>query len=425
MAVRSGFVGLTVKGRYVILVAMAKPRILYVHSEIYAPVASGVHTRILNIGRLLKTCGPVTMVGLGWGINSDARASFEREFGQVVPMIFKPAPQPRNVLERWHHKFKVHWPTWWVTHKICYENRQLFARLRREHDMVWFHSLNTADAFGQQWFPRSVMDIDDLNHVKYALWAKLRPTVRSKMEYESFARKWRYRELRTPHRFGIVAVCSDEDRRAMGGHDRVHVLPNGFLRPKESPVWHDRSQLRLGFIGTMSYEPNADGLRWFGDHVWPLILAKVPEARLRIVGKLSDDAAFLNCRGFEPLGYVADTTEEFASWSASIVPLRFGGGTRLKILEAFSKMCPVVSTSLGAYGLEVANERELLLGDSPERFADACVRLLGSAVVGKGATGEALTRAGWALFSERYAWDRMEPRVKRIVAECLGNACSR
>ena len=395
---------------------MAKPRILYVHSEIDASHTSGVHTRVLNIGRLLKTCGSVTMVGLGWGINPDAKTSFERELGRVVPMMFTPAPQPSNVLERWYQKFKTHWPTWWFTPKISYENRQLFARIRREHDMVWFHSLNTADAFGQQSFPHSVMDIDDLNHVKYTLWAKLQPTFRLRMEYESFARKWRYRELRACKRFGIVTVCSSEDRRVLGDHDRIHVLPNGFERPTEPPVWQPRNQFRLGFIGSLGYAPNSDGLKWFADHVWPLIIEKVPEARLRIVGEDSDKVTFLGCRGFEPQGVVADTTNEFASWSASIVPMRFAGGTRLKILEAFSRMCPVVSTSVGAFGLEVADERELLLSDSPGLFAEACVKLLSSAAI-----GEKLAQRGWSLFNKQYAWDCIGPRVEKIVAQSLGN----
>jgi glycosyltransferase involved in cell wall biosynthesis len=114
------------------------------------------------------------------------------------------------------------------------------------------------------------------------------------------------------------------------------------------------------------------------------------------------------------LGWVADTSAEMATWSASIVPILVGGGTRIKIAEAFARGVPVVSTSLGAFGYPVENGRELLVADEPAAFTAACVRLLSEP-----AAGDELARRGWDLFRANYRWDAIAPAVERVLCACL------
>ena len=95
-----------------------------------------------------------------------------------------------------------------------------------------------------------------------------------------------------------------------------------------------------------------------------------------------------------------------------IVPLRYGGGTRLKILEAFSRMCPVISTSVGAYGLDVTHNKDILLEDAPQAFADQCIRLLQQPNYGK-----SLAEAGWELFQKKYTWDVIGKSIQNTVKE--------
>jgi glycosyltransferase involved in cell wall biosynthesis len=111
---------------------------------------------------------------------------------------------------------------------------------------------------------------------------------------------------------------------------------------------------------------------------------------------------------------VEDPSAEFRTWTTMIVPLLVGGGTRIKILEAFSRLCPVVSTSVGAYGLEVEDSKNILLADRPQYFAQQCLTLCE-----KPQTGRILTEEGWNLFTQKYTWERIGQRIQNVVEKCL------
>jgi len=138
---------------------------------------------------------------------------------------------------------------------------------------------------------------------------------------------------------GNFIRCSRADKQFLGGGEQLYVIPNGFVGPDERSKHKQPGDYRLGFIGELGYGPNSDGLDWFGQQVWPLVRQKIPEARLRVVGRVPESASFLNYPGFEPLGFVPEVSKEFSTWSGMIVPMRYGGGTRIKIIEAFSRSC--------------------------------------------------------------------------------------
>jgi glycosyltransferase involved in cell wall biosynthesis len=103
-----------------------------------------------------------------------------------------------------------------------------------------------------------------------------------------------------------------------------------------------------------------------------------------------------------------------AKWTAMIVPIRFGGGTRMKIAEAFARRIPVVSTRFGAFGYEVVHDREVLLADTPAEFATACVRLFREAGL-----AERLTASASALYQERYSAHALRGRVATVVSKVM------
>jgi glycosyltransferase involved in cell wall biosynthesis len=163
---------------------------------------------------------------------------------------------------------------------------------------------------------------------------------------------------------------------------------------------------RIGFIGLYSYPPNLEGMKWFLRECWPMVKRQIPEARLRLVGKDSD----ANLKPTEPdvdaLGYLSDSTAEIATWSAMIVPVLHGAGTRVKIADAFSRKCPIVSTRLGAFGYDVESGRELLLADKPVDFANACVSLARDQ-----ASGAAMADRGFDAFLKKWTWEAIAPRI--------------
>jgi glycosyltransferase involved in cell wall biosynthesis len=114
------------------------------------------------------------------------------------------------------------------------------------------------------------------------------------------------------------------------------------------------------------------------------------------------------------LGYVEDPADEIASWRAMIVPIRVGGGTRIKIVEAFSRMCPVVSTKLGAFGYGVRDGNELLLADIAEEFGAACLRVIADPLLGM-----KLSENAWKRFLSEWTWEGIGEAVKKAVQSCL------
>jgi glycosyltransferase involved in cell wall biosynthesis len=158
----------------------------------------------------------------------------------------------------------------------------------------------------------------------------------------------------------------------------------------------------------MDYAPNVDAAAWFVRQIFPSVLRRVPEARLLLVGHDTYHRARPLADGdrIVATGSVADVAPLVAQSTVSVAPIRVGSGTRVKILEALALGVPVVSTTLGAEGLDLMPGREILLADEAERFADQVVRLLTD-----GVARDALAEAGRAAVESAYSWDAIEQRL--------------
>jgi len=383
-------------------------KILYVTTHMPCPPNKGARVRVLNIGRQLKKCGTLTTVYVGPPPDSESLAATEEQFGDIIVM---PAIQCKlpPLLEKLRHKFKFHWP-WYHADKVSDCDRNRFFKLCDEQDVTWFHTLAAADVFGRYRFSKSVMDLDDLGQVKFEFMLQMATNIRAKLAARCLIYKWHRWEQRVLDRCSEAVVCSLVDKQRLETSDRIHIVPNGYERPALQPSWKPRDKIRLGFIGQLDYGPNKLGLKWFGETIWPNILKQLPQARLRIIGRIPAEDSFLHYPGFESLGFLDDTSAEFETWSAMVVPLRFGGGTRLKIVDAFSKKCPVISTSIGAYGLDVTDNTDIIIRNDPDSFAQSCIKLLNDPNSGKH-----LAEAGWDLFCTKYTWDIIGKPIKKIM----------
>ena len=133
------------------------------------------------------------------------------------------------------------------------------------------------------------------------------------------------------------------------------------------------------FVGSLGYYPNEDAVRFFCRRVLPLIRSEAPApflVRIAGTGMPPELAELERIEGVRMVGEVEDVRTQYADADAVIVPIRGGGGTRIKVLEAFAHHRPVVSTSQGIEGIEAAPEEHYLLGDTPEAFAVQCLRLM-------------------------------------------------
>jgi glycosyltransferase involved in cell wall biosynthesis len=174
-------------------------------------------------------------------------------------------------------------------------------------------------------------------------------------------------------------------------------------------------------MGRMDYHANIDAALHFAKTTWPLIHARRPELRLTIVGAQPPDAIrALASDNVVVTGTVDDVRPYYHSALVSVVPLRVGGGTRLKVLEAMAAGTPVVSTTLGAEGLAVTNGKDILIADAPEAMADAVVRMQSDSPERR----ELIANAR-QLVQTRYDWNVVGEILLRLHAEQveMGAAC--
>ncbi|NIV37258.1 MAG: glycosyltransferase [Anaerolineae bacterium] len=178
----------------------------------------------------------------------------------------------------------------------------------------------------------------------------------------------------------------------------------------------------LVYSGALTYSVNFDAVDFFLREVFPLIQAKRPTVKLSVTGKLEGvpiDRLPAN-DGLVLTGYLDDVRPTVARSWACVVPLRVGGGTRLKILEALALGTPVVSTSVGAEGLKVTPGVDILIADEPTEFADATLRLLED----PGLRAE-LAANGRRLVRERYDWDQIGEQLDRFLRQVAKNVVRR
>ena len=299
-----------------------------------------------------------------------------------------------------------------VPSTVTLTERQAVLDLSNEHDVIWVHTIRTANVLGIYRWPNSVLDLDDIPSRLYESSARVITGVARRLLDRRMSLIWRRRERRLAERFNVLTVCSEDDRRFLG-MDQVCVLPNGFQRisnmdrcPSQPP--------RIGFIGTFKWDPNLEGVQWFCARVWPRIKEQVPEARLRIIGDGTERANGWG-EDVEGVGRVQDAGLEIATWSTMIVPIRVGGGTRIKVLEGFARKCPVVATRLGAFGYDIRDGEEAFLADEPELFALRCVELIKFPQIAENMVDRAYHR-----FLRCWTWESYESTVRSAIEFATG-----
>ncbi len=197
------------------------------------------------------------------------------------------------------------------------------------------------------------------------------------------------------------------------------VIPNG-ISFDEYANYDDSVNLHqpaFVFTGTMDFRPNVDGVLWFVRQVWPAILEKLPNAHFYIVGRHPHDRLnpLRDVPGIVITGGVPETRSYIHAAMVYVVPLLVGGGTRLKILESTAMSKAVVSTTLGAEGF-VHPDKAMLLADTPEDFAAACILLVRNAE----------ERRKWgaraSIFARGYDWEALMPPLLTLLDKPAGGS---
>ncbi len=315
---------------------------------------------------------------------------------------------------------------------------ELAAWRDEQYDLVWYSHVHT-------WWPihplfpgvPSIVDFDNLEN----LAMRLRRTVPPRFDAGSGARdhaevvarwvtsrgfdlvdegRWDRLQRACSEQVDHVVVCSRLDAERSGCANAV-VVPNGGVRPEHARL--DRVRLvgpapALLFVGAIDYEPNTEAVEWFLRDVWPLVRAGRPDAVVRIVGRGGEAlGSLVDAPGVEVLGQVPDLPAELASADVSIVPIRVGAGTRLKVVEALANRLPLVTTTVGCEGIEVRDGETALIADDAATFAGAVLRL-----VADGDLRQRLADAGADLFEASYTWEGIRHRVADLARATAGTA---
>jgi glycosyltransferase involved in cell wall biosynthesis len=252
------------------------------------------------------------------------------------------------------------------------------------------------------------------HNVESVLWRRQAAHERNAAKRLAFAiealKMARY-ERAAVRRFAHVIAVSDRDREVMStmvDASRITVVPTGVDVQQYQPAASCRAtQPLVMFLGSMDWEANADAVEYFCSEIWPAIRTAVPSARFRIVGRNPGPRVrLLASDSVEVTGTVSSVIDHLKETAVFAVPLRIGGGTRLKIFEAMAAGRAVVSTSIGAEGLDVRDGRDILLADSAPAFADAVVRLLGDEERRRQmevAAADTAARHDWPAIAEAFA----------------------
>lgn len=396
------------------------PRLLFVSPRFLFPTDSGGKIRTTQILRGLK--GGAFEITLVSPLPNEPIDRFAGSISGVSDRFVGWTPPKRGrlfpVTRLRHLASKLPIP---VATDISAEGRAVVAaELAKRTDIAVFDFTHAAVLAPERLDVRSVLFTHNIESEIFERHLKIAANPVMRAVWRDQLRKMRAFERAALNRFDCVVAVSERDKAAFEqsfGARNVSLIPTavdlGFFRyvpPNPAP--------RVVFLGSMDWIANIDAIQYFADEIWPLIAARRPEAAMTVVGRNPPqslvDRVTRRLRGWSFTGFVEDVRPHVEGAAAFVVPLRVGGGTRLKIFEGMAMGTPVVSTSIGIEGLSAIPDRHYLAADTAGEFADAVIRVLGDAGLGL-----ALSQAARALVEERFG---VAAAARAFEAICLETA---
>lgn len=384
---------------------MAKPSILFISTQLPFPPKSGGTIKSWNY---LSHLASKYTIGLACLLKEDDRdhlATFKTKLS-FKDLLCEPLDVPRNLLSlvsSYLFSYSLN----------LYRNRSAsFKRkinaIAAEYEVIIIDHYEMA-----QYVPRAYPGkiVIHTHNAEYALWKRMgelssNPLIKLALKIEAFRVK-RYEKKCFEKADLVYATPSDIEAFKTAGiqYDNFEItyhLGNTHLLslPK---IEFKKTEKSLVFMGTLSWEPNIDGLIWFIQNVYPKILADHHEVNLYVLGKQTDDRLAIVVKKYPSIklcGFIEDINQYLEKSRVFIAPLRFGSGMKVKVLEGMYRGLPVVTTSIGAEGLEVNSNTHLLISDDAEAFAQQCIRLLEDKKL-----WERLRDSSREIAAKKYTWE--------------------
>lgn len=358
-------------------------RILLLTQVLPFPPDSGPKVKTFYLLKYLARKHRVTLVSF---VRSEKEVELAQELGTYCEAIHT-VPMARAAWrDAWHLLRSLLTQQSFI---IARDHRPAMHRLLAElcqaeqFDAVHADQLNMAQYALPLEGPAHVLDQHNAVWTIFARLAEQLPWGPKKWLMDWEWRRLREYEGRVCRQFDAVAAVSAEDvaalGEAMGQPAHMPIIPIAIDTDTEPVVRREPGAMDIVYVGTMYWPPNVDGVLWFSREVFPLIQTQAPQARFVVVGsRPPQEVVALGEQNpnIVVTGYVPDLNDILRQSAMMVIPLRAGGGMRVKILNGLSQGLPMVSTTLGAEGIDVTPNENILLADSPADFAAAVLRLL-------------------------------------------------
>ncbi len=279
-----------------------------------------------------------------------------------------------------------------------------------------------------EWTPYTVFvsDIDSIKKIMVAhniestIWQRYYENEKNFLKKQYIKEQWRkllaFEKTSFEKADGVTAVSKieAEEISSISGNKQVAVIENGVDLAYFVPQGKTGEKLNLVFTGSMDWRPNQDATTFFVESIFPLLRKHFPHITATFVGRnpTEEITVFGEIDGITITGTVDDVRPYIAEGSIYIVPLRIGGGSRLKILEALAMKKPIVSTTVGAEGLQTEDRKHLLLAETPQDFLDAIIELTKNQTL-----ADSLGENGRKLVEEKYGWDAISEKFYSFLCE--------
>jgi glycosyltransferase involved in cell wall biosynthesis len=385
------------------------------------PLVFGGAIRLYHLVKMCASFADVTLVAYrSWQDTEDPRAHLETICDRVVMVDGAPG-QDETRRTRLQLRATFSAKTFqYYSHYSPHFQQILDAELARaQYDVVICEMTQMGYFRYGDGRALRVLDLQNIEHELLLRRARVEQQLPKRIAMEIEARKFQREEIAICQSFDLIFTPSEREAvhmRALLGREAIDALPNSI----DPDFFAFRQQIpqepAIAFIGTTHVDANRDGVCYFMDEMYPLVLAQVPDLQVYIVGgnPPSEIRAYAKLPRVDVTGYVKDVRDYMARVRALIVPLRSGGGTRLKILEGLSYGVPTVSTSIGAEGIDVVDGEHILIGDTPQHFAEQVVRAIRDEQL-----QHTMSRAGRQLADDVYSWRAVGTTLKRVLDEAL------
>ena len=392
-------------------------RVLVLDEEFPYPANSGKRTRSFNLYSRLAARFQIRYIGYG---KDDSPAAAALRSAGIEPVAVRPSVPPKQGIAFYLRLLaNLVSPLPYI---VTSHYSQTYQDAVREHLARFRPGLVVCEWTPYAIFVRglsSVRKVMSAHNVEADIWQRYYETETNWLKRWYIGEQWR-----KVRRFesdalrwveGALAVSEQDRARLAAGCPglRSAVIPNGvdvaYFRPAPQPA----GRQQLVFTGSMDWRPNQDAARYFAREILPLLRQASPGIECTFVGRdpPADIRALAAIGGMRITGTVDDVRPYVERAAVYVVPLRIGGGSRLKILEAMAMGRAVVSTTVGAEGLDVVHDQHVLLADDPRVFAESVLQLLGDP--GRCAR---LAEEGRRLVEQQYEWGALSGQLGRFVS---------